>query len=135
MHGFLQVEAGGGQGRVVAFLGNFRHASGMDKHEHADRLREAISLNGRGTRQLIADATGRTYRTVGNWISETNPTLPTPEERAIIRRILGPYDAAGDQVERAIEESPLVRWRRRDVLTTYERHLHEQQALGEVREG
>lgn len=101
----------------------------MDKQEHADLLRDAIDQSGIG-RQAIADAVRRTYRTVGYWTSRTNPTMPNGEERAILRRLLGPYDDPGDAVERAVRRSNLDDWRRDAVISFYKRNLQEQREAG-----
>jgi hypothetical protein len=98
----------------------------MDKHEHAALLRRALEESTELTRQTLADATGRSYRTVGNWISAKSPTMPSGEERAMLRRLLGPYDSSGDAVERAIRRSELIEWRQDRVLSEYKRNLHEQ---------
>lgn len=97
----------------------------MDKAEHAARLRNAIET-GRHDRQTVADHVGRSYRTVGNWISPTSPTMPTAAERSLLRELLGPYDTPGDPVEVALEHSELNDWRRDAVRAEYRRHLHEQ---------
>lgn len=98
----------------------------MEKHEHAAMLRQAISESADVSRQTIADATGRGYRTVSNWISESKPTMPSDKERAMLRRLLGPYDTPGDVVERAVRQSELIDWRQDAVLSVYKRNLHEQ---------
>ena len=98
----------------------------MEKHEHAELLRKAIDESREWDRQSIATAFGRNYRTISNWISETKPTMPSGEERAQLRRMLGPYDSPGDGVERAIDRSDLVEWRRDAVKSFYKRNLHEQ---------
>jgi len=94
-------------------------------HEHARLLRQAMAEQGKQRRDL-ATLVGRSYRTVGNWISETKPTMPSDEERATLRRLLGDYMAA-DRVERAIKATELVEWRQNAVITEYQRHLHEQE--------
>lgn len=97
----------------------------MDKHEHADLLRRAIEES-TYSRQDIADAVDRQYRTVGYWTSKTNPTMPSAGERKVLRKILGDYDTPGDAVERAIKRSALVEWRQDAVLSFYKRNLTEQ---------
>lgn len=98
----------------------------MDKAEHAAKLRRAIDLSD-FSREDIAVAMSRNYRTVSNWVSATRPTMPSEKERAELRRLLGPYDEAGDDVIAAINRSPLHEWRRDEVRGAYRRHLHEQQ--------
>jgi hypothetical protein len=99
----------------------------LSKQEHADLLRKAIEESG-VSRQALADLLGRTYRTVGYWTSHANPTMPSGEERAKLRKVLGDYDAPGDEVERALRRSGLVEWRQAAVLTEYKRQLHQQDA-------
>lgn len=110
----------------LAFPWNFRHAFGMDKQEHAAMLRAALEASPDVTRQTISDATGRGYRTVSNWISRKAPTMPSGEERAMLRRLLGAYDSPGDAVEKAVRSSELIDWRQDAVLSVYKRNLHEQ---------
>lgn len=95
----------------------------MDKAEHGLRLKAAMASKGLG-RQVIADATGATPRTVTNWTSGT--TKPSDSERAILRRLLGDYDNPGDPVEIAVRQSELIDWRQDAVLSVYKRNLHEQ---------
>ena len=98
----------------------------METHEHAELLRQALDESGEVTRHVLAEATGRSYRTVSNWISTTKPTMPSGSERALLRKLLGPYDTAGDPVERAVRRSALIEWRQDRVLSEYKRNLHEQ---------
>jgi len=95
----------------------------MDKTEHGKRLRAAIAAR-RFDRQVIADATGVRPRTVTNWT--TGKTMPSAVEREALKRLLGEYDAAGDQVEVAVRSSELQEWRQDAVLSFYKRNLHEQ---------
>lgn len=97
------------------------------KQEHADQLRKAIEEAGPGMRRTVALAVDRSYRTVGNWTSTTKPTMPSGAERVILRKILGPYDSAGDPVERALRTSKLLEWRQDAVLSFYKRNLTEQE--------
>ena len=97
----------------------------MDKHEHAELLRRAIEESGH-SRNDVADAVGRGYRTISNWTSSKNPTMPSSGERAVLRRLLGNYDHPGDEVERAVRRSSLVEWRQDAVVSFYKRNLHEQ---------
>lgn len=97
----------------------------MDKQEHAAALARAVGASGL-SRKEIADVVGRGVRTVSNWTSETSPTMPTEHEKTLLRRLLGPYDAAGDPVELAIRSSPLVTFRQTKVIGYYQEQLHEQ---------
>ena len=99
----------------------------MDKKQHGDRLRAAMASKGHD-RQVIADAAGVGVRTVTNWT--TGKTMPSPGERDVLRKLLGPYDAEGDQVEIAVRGSELHEWRQDAVLSFYKKNLHEQR--GEV---
>lgn len=98
----------------------------MDRHEHADALRQAMAERQVG-RQAIADATGKTYRSVSYWISRENPTLPSEADRATLRRLLGPYDQATDPVERAILMSDLTQDRKHGLIGFYLRLRREQE--------
>lgn len=89
---------------------------------HAGRLRAAIGGNPE-RRKLVETATHVSYRTVGNWISEKKPTMPTDEQRQAIRDVLGQYDHDGDAVERAIFASELTDDRAHDVVGYYKRAL------------
>jgi hypothetical protein len=100
-----------------------------EKQAHADALRKAIEES-EHSREDIAVTLGRTYRTVGYWTSRTNPTMPSGTERATLRRILGPYDNAGDPVERAVRRSELDEWRQDAVLSEYKRHVQQQAQAG-----
>jgi hypothetical protein len=95
----------------------------MDKAEHAKRLRGAMAAKGLD-RETVADATAHNVRTVTNWTRGFS--MPSEGDRAILRRLLGPYDSAGDPVELAIQGSPLTRDRQLAVLSLYERLLREQ---------
>ena len=106
----------------------------MDKQEHATRLARALGAS-RLTRQDVADAVGRGTRTVSNWTSKTDPTMPTEAEKIVLRRLLGPYDAEGDAVEVAIDQSPLAAHRRTLVKGYYQTQLYEQQVENERRRG
>ncbi len=74
----------------------------------------------------LATAVDRSKRTIGNWTSQTKPTVPTEREREMLRRLLGPYDAAGDAVEVAVANSELTEDRQHEVLATYKRLLRQQ---------
>lgn len=95
----------------------------MDKREHGSRLKAAMASR-RYDRQVIADATGVQLRTVTNWTS--GATMPSAAERVTLRKLLGEYDAMGDQVEIAVRSSELHEWRQDSVLSFYKKNLHEQ---------
>lgn len=101
------------------------HAPWVNKHEHAARLRAAIARRG-VEQEVIAEAVGRGRRTITNWTSRSNPTMPSDRERAILRDLLGDYDNPGDPVEVAIFESELTEDRQYDVIGYYKRALREQ---------
>ena len=97
-----------------------------ERQRHADALRRAIQASG-FSKEDVATAVDRNPRTIGNWTAHRSPTMPSPKERQILRRLLGEnYDATGDRVERAIRGSGLDEWRQSEVLALYQRHLHEQ---------
>lgn len=104
----------------------------MDKREHGRRLKSAMAGR-RLDRTAIAEATGVKVRTVTNWTS--GATMPSEAEKAIIRELLGEYDAAGDEVELAVRASELHEWRQDAVLSFYKRNLFEQRAEEPVSEG
>lgn len=95
----------------------------MDKQSHGRRLASAIGERGL-SRQAVADATNRQVRTVTNWTM--GETMPSEQERAALRRLLGPYDLEGDKVELAIRNSELTEDRQHAVLAAYHRQLREQ---------
>ena len=97
----------------------------MDKAEHGSRLAAAMAAK-RANRQTVADAVGRKKRTITNWTS--GATMPSDEERTILRNLLGEYDSPGDPVEVAVRGSLLHEWRQDRVLSEYKRNLHEQRA-------
>lgn len=121
--GFLQLEASGRQWREWLFLWNFATVQGMEKEEHAKRLRQAMARTGT-SRVVIADLVGKTTRTVTNWT--TGHAMPDPADRAKLRRLLGDYDDPGDPVELAVRNSRLTEDRQYVVLGTYKRQLREQ---------
>lgn len=114
--------------QAMAFPWKLRDDVGVtmeEKKQHAAALRKAMSAQ-RADQRTVAAAVNRSKRTVGNWTSETKPTVPTEAERVILRRLLGPYDTAGDAVEVALAMSELTEDRRYLVLSTYKRLLREQ---------
>lgn len=98
-------------------------ASGMEKAEHAKRLRDAIATSRRYGRTDIEAATGKGYRTVSNWVSESKPMMPSDKDRATLRKMFPGYDEAGDPVEVAVRQSRLTEDRQYTVLGTYKREL------------
>lgn len=121
-------ETGGNRTEVAAldFQVDLRDALGMEKAEHARRLRAAIATSDRWDRQALADYLGRSYRTVSNWVSETKPMLPSDQDRGKLRALFPGYDQLGDPVEVALRQSELHEWRQDAVLSVYKRNLHEQ---------
>lgn len=104
----------------------------MEKQEHARRLRQAIATSEHDRADII-EATGKGYRTVSNWVSETKPTMPDDRDRAILRRLFPGYDTAGDPVIVAISRSELDEWRKDTVKGFYRKHVAEQEEeRGEV---
>lgn len=95
----------------------------MDKAEHARRLRDAIATSRRFGRADIEVATGKGYRTVSNWVSETRPMMPSDRDRAILREMFPGYDEGGDPVEVAVRQSRLTEDRQYVVLGVYKREL------------
>lgn len=130
--GFRQDRATAAHGREWLFLETFGRLWHMDKAEHGRRLRAAMASHAGGNRTTVADAVGVGVRTVTNWTS--GKTMPSERERVLLRRLLGPYDQAGDPVELAVRSSELIEWRQDAVVSTYKRHLHEQRQ-GEERAG
>lgn len=122
---FLPSGALAGSGGGWLFRGNFGtipDVTEQEKQAHADALRKAMSLS-RLDQATVASAVGRSKRTVGNWTSQSRPTVPSEAEREILRRLLGPYDATGDPVEVALAQSELTDDRRHEVLAVYKRLL------------
>lgn len=95
----------------------------MDKQDHGKRLARAIGARGL-SRTTVADHANVKPRTVTNWT--TGATMPSEQERAALRDLLGPYDTEGDAVEVALASSPLEDFRRSRVLAVYQEQLHEQ---------
>lgn len=96
--------------------------------EHARLLRAAMQNAGGMKAETLSDLVGVSKRTVGNWISRKDPTMPSPTDRANLRTVFGDYMAgAGDPVEVAIRRSELQPWRQAALVAEYQRHLHEQQ--------
>lgn len=105
----------------------------MNSTDHAKLLRDAIATSAKYGRNDVADMTGRSYRTVSNWVSTTQPTMPEDKDKAILRRMFPGYDSSGDAVETALHRSPLIEWRRLRVLSFYKQQLSEQADSGEKR--
>lgn len=95
----------------------------MDKAEHGPLLKAAMARHSY-SRADVANELGVKVRTVTNWTS--GATMPDAGDLERLRRMLGPYDAAGDPVEVAIANSELVDWRQDAVRSVYRRNLHEQ---------
>lgn len=99
----------------------------MDKAEHGRRLAAAMAAK-RYDRSVVADAVGKKPRSITNWTSGS--TMPDAQDRHILRRLLGDYDAEGDRVEVAILSSDLTEDRRYMLLGTYKRMMREQSEGG-----
>ncbi len=95
------------------------------------RLREAK----RWTQTDLADVLGVTAKAVSNWENDRNhPRGSMGALREAFGRQLEADEAAPvDPVEEAVRASALIEWRQDAVLSTYKRHIHEQQ--GEERVG
>ena len=85
------------------------------------------------SRTAIADMAGVNPRTVTNWTS--GRTMPSEQERVLLRRVLGNYDDPGDPVEAAVRGSRLTDDRQYVVLGVYKRELREQDEADERRRG
>ena len=111
----------------MATYGKKWDALGMDREQHARALR--LAMAGRRLRnQGLADLAGVSLKTVGNWISETKPTMPSEADRMTLRRIFPNYEkGVSDPVEAALAQTDLAVHRQRAVLAEYERHVYEQQ--------
>lgn len=103
-----------------------RMGNGEDKAAHGAALRRAVAESSEVDRTVLEDVTGRGYRTITNWLN--GKTMPSDEEKAILRKLLGEYEQPGDAVERAVRRSELIDWRQDKVLSEYKRNLHEQRA-------
>lgn len=91
--------------------------------EYGKQLRAARRAAGYRTQEELADAIGRSQKMVQHY--EAGRYL-TPDVRALLERVLGPFATAGDPVEVALDRSELDDWRASDVKTLYKRHLQEQ---------
>jgi hypothetical protein len=74
----------------------------------------------------VATALGVSVRTVVNWISRSQPTMPNDRDQAGLSRLLPGYADGGDPVEVAIARADLAPFRRSELLAMYQRLLHEQ---------
>lgn len=90
---------------------------------HGRKLKWALADRGL-SRSQVAEATGVRERTVTNWTS--GATMPNEQQRAALKRLLGPYDDPGDPVELAVRGTGLLGWRQDAVLSVYKRHVYEQ---------
>jgi hypothetical protein len=103
----------------------------MDKAQHARLLRDAIATSREHDRRSVSDRTGKGYRTVSNWISESDPTMPRDEDLVVLREMFPGYDQAIDPVERAVRGSRLTEDRQYGVIGFYKRQLREQDEAAE----
>lgn len=97
----------------------------MNEDTYGARLQIARKRAGYKTQQQLADIVGVSGKTIRNY--ETGKTAPDVAMRDKLRRLLGNFDAEGDQVEAAIRNSELVEWRQDTVVGFYKRNLAEQQ--------
>lgn len=95
----------------------------MDDAEYGERLKVARKAKG-WTQRDLGDLINRSSRMIRDY--ENGSRAVEPPLRAEIRRHLGDFDAEGDPVELAVKRTRLVEWRKSDVITTYQRHLFEQ---------
>jgi hypothetical protein len=93
--------------------------------EHAAHLRRAIALAGLNNGEL-AVALGVSVRTIVNWTSRSNPTMPSGRIQEQLRQLLPGYADHGDPVEVAIGRADLASFRRSKLLAMYQELLHEQ---------
>jgi transcriptional regulator with XRE-family HTH domain len=93
--------------------------------EHAVQLRRALAQAGLNNGEL-AVALGVSIRTVVNWTSRSNPTLPSDRILEQLRTILPGYADQGDPVEVAVARAELAPFRRSKLLAMYQELLHEQ---------
>jgi transcriptional regulator with XRE-family HTH domain len=89
------------------------------------QLRRAMAQAGLNNGEL-AVALGVSIRTVVNWTSRSNPTLPSDRILEQLRTLLPGYADQGDPVEVAIGRADLAAYRRSELLAMYQRLLHEQ---------
>lgn len=121
--GFQERKGKAREGVGWLFTETFGRLCHMNKQEHGRRLKSAMSLRGQ-SREAIADVADVTVRTVTNWTK--GETMPTEGQKALLRAVLGVYDAPGDPVEAAVKASRLTEDRQYVVLGTYKRELREQ---------
>lgn len=95
----------------------------MDDVEYGERLQVARKAKG-WTQAELGDVIGRSSRMVREYETGRRPVETALRDE--IRRHLGDFDAEGDPVELAVKRTRLVEWRKSDVITTYQRHLFEQ---------
>lgn len=88
------------------------------------RMQAARRMSGYRTQQALADVLGVSERTVRNY--ETDKWRPDVGTLSVLRRLLGPFDEDGDDVEMAVRRSRLTEDRQYAVIGTYKRHLREQ---------
>lgn len=112
---------------VGLFLPSSSTVCHMEKVEHARLLRAAMVEKGINAK-VLADTVGVSSRTVGNWISRKEPTMPSDTDKANLTKLLGDYQAgAGDPVEVSIRRSDLQPHRQSRVIAVYQEQLYEQQ--------
>lgn len=93
--------------------------------EHAAHLRRAMA-QAELTNSDLATALGVSTRTIVNWTSRSQPTMPNDRLQANLAKLLPGYADQGDPVEIALRHSDLASWRQAALVAEYQRHLHEQ---------
>lgn len=96
----------------------------MNESTYGSRLQAARKAAGYRSQQALGDLVGKSGKMIRNY--ETGKNMPPPDVRAQLRRLLGNFDADGDEVEVAIAKSELVDWRQDAVRSVYRRNLAEQ---------
>lgn len=94
--------------------------------EHSIKLRRAIAV-AQLTYADLAVALGVSPRTITNWTSKVNPTLPKDRDLEKLARLLPGYAESLDPIESAIRTSTeLAPFRQSQLIAEYQRLLHEQ---------
>lgn len=93
--------------------------------EHALHLRRAMAMAGL-TNGDLSMALGVSSRTIVNWISRKDPTMPSDKLQEQLRRLLPGYADRGDPVELAVTQTDLAPFRQAELVAVYKRLLHEQ---------
>lgn len=92
--------------------------------EHAVALRRAMAVAGLNNGD-VATALGVSTRTVVNWTSRSDPTMPSEAIQEQLGKLLPGYADLGDPVEVAIRNSELPPHERTALIAEYQRRLYE----------